>query len=134
MPLPPEGVLALCQRVETMLQEVEQRVRVPRPEILAECEHELGRIAALLESLHKSMIDSGTAATQDRSASSLPHDNPAVRQTLRQIQNAARKLKAQFEYGSNYCRGLLQIRLGTGYSERGLPVLTPAKARSSFEG
>jgi hypothetical protein len=43
-------------------------------------------------------------------------------------------LKLQFEHGSNYCMGLLQTRIGTGYSAQGLPVLLPSEARSSFEG
>ena len=30
--------------------------------------------------------------------------------------------------------GLLQVRLGTGYSEHGLPVLMPTEARGTFEG
>jgi len=43
-------------------------------------------------------------------------------------------LQAKFEHGSNYCMGLLQVRLGTGYSEQGRPVLLPTEARGTFEG
>ena len=49
-------------------------------------------------------------------------------------QDHHRTLKIQFEHGSNYCMGLLQARLGTGYSEHGLPVLMPTEARGTFEG
>jgi hypothetical protein len=43
-------------------------------------------------------------------------------------------MQRRLDHGSNYCMGLLQTRLGTGYSQQGLPVLIPGEARSSFEG
>ncbi len=132
MPIQQEGALESCQRIETMLREVQQLVLIPGIETLAECESQLGMIAASLETLHQFMAKE--AMTRDGTAPALPQDNAAIRQTLQQIQRSARKLKAQFDHGSNYCMGLLQLRLGTGYSAHGLPVLIPSQARSSFEG
>jgi hypothetical protein len=135
MALQPEGVLASCQRVETMLRDVQQRVLVPRAETLAECEIQLGQIAVLLETLRESMVKDGAKDGAETGAPSVfPTGNTAIRQKLQQIRHTARKLKIQFEYGSNYYMGLLQLRLGTGYSEKGRPVLIPSKARSCFEG
>ena len=122
-----EDVLAECQCLETMLREVQRRALVPRPEILSESEHELAEIAALLETLRQSILEHADP-------SALMQGNPANRQVLQQIQRMARKMKIQFEHGSNYCAGLLQIRLGTGYTAQGQAVLAPRPARSSFEG
>jgi hypothetical protein len=127
MLLTAEEVLAECQRLETMLREVQQRTLVARPEILGESENELAEIAILLETLHQSTLEHAVPSV-------LLRGNPAVRQVLQQIQRVARQLKIQLEHGSNYCAGLLQIRLGTGYSEHGQAVLAPSQARSSFEG
>ncbi len=91
--------------------------------MLAQWETELGQAAALLEGIHESMKEGG-----------LPPGDSALRQALQEIRRTAGTLQAQFEHGSNYCMGLLQVRLGTGYSEHGLPVLMPTEARGTFEG
>lgn len=124
MPIPQEGALESCRRIEAMLREVQQLALVPRTETLAECVTQLGMIAASLETLHGRMTDEAVA----------PQSNPAIRLKLEQIQRASRKLKSQFDHGSNYCMGLLQVRLGIGYSEQGQPWLVPNKNTSSFEG
>jgi hypothetical protein len=118
-----ESALELCQRAAAILREVELGVLVPGTEMLAQWEIELGQAGALLEEIHESMKEKNA-----------PQDNPAFRQALQDIRRTAGKLKTQFEHGSNYCMGLLQIRLGTGYSELGLPVLAPTESRGSFEG
>jgi hypothetical protein len=117
-----ESAPETCQHVQTILREVEQAVLIPGTDMLALWETELGQAAALLEGIHKSM---GNGA--------LPSD-AAIRPTLEQIRRMGGTLQAKFEHGSNYCAGLLQARLGTGYSEHGLPVLMPTEARGTFEG
>lgn len=91
--------------------------------MLAQWETELGRAAALLEKLLESMTDERA-----------PRRNPALRNVIQEIQRTAAGLQAQFEHGSNFCMGLLQLRLGAGYSEHGLPVLMATEARGTFEG
>lgn len=127
MPIQLEGALESCQHIETVLRDVQQLALAPGTEMLTECETQLGTIAASLETLQQSMREYGSASAPSQG-------NPAFRLSLEQIQRTAHLLKAQFEHGSNYCMGLLQLRLGTGYSEQGLPVLSPSQARSSFEG
>jgi len=118
-----ESALEVCQRAENMLRDVQSGELVPGTEMLAQWEADLGQVAALLEAAHESMMEH-----------SKPHNNPALRQVLLGIRQRAGILKLQFEHGSNYCMGLLQVRTGTGYSAQGLPVLLPIEARSSFEG
>jgi hypothetical protein len=132
MPLLQEGALDSCQRIETMLREVQRLALVPRTEMLTECEAQLGVITAQFETLHRLVRDE--AANDSGTVSSVVQSNPALRSALQQIQRTVRTLKAQFDHGSNYCMGLLQVRLGAGYSEQGRPVLIPTAARSSFEG
>ena len=91
--------------------------------MLAQWETELGHGAALLEGIHESMKQGG-----------VPRGDTAIRPALHEIRRMAGTLQAKFEHGSNYCMGLLQVRLGTGYSEHGLPVLIPTEARGTFEG
>ncbi len=118
-----ESALEVCQRAENMLRDVQGGELVPGTEMLAQWETELGQVAALLEATHGSITDEFK-----------PRNNPAVRQAILGIRQRAGMLKLQFEHGSNYCMGLLQVRTGTGYSAQGLPVLLPVEARSSFEG
>jgi hypothetical protein len=118
-----ESVLETCQRAQNILREVQGGELVPGTDMLAQWETELGQVAALLESAHESMTEEFK-----------PRNNPDLRQIIVGIRHRAGMLKIQFEHGSNYCMGLLQVRLGTGYSERGLPVLMPTEARGTFEG
>ena len=90
--------------------------------MLAQWETELGHAAALLEGIQESMKNGA------------PVGDPAIRPALQEIRQMGATLQSKFEHGSNYCMGLLQVRLGTGYSERGLPVLMPTEARGTFEG
>jgi hypothetical protein len=118
-----ESALETCQRAENLLREVESAELVPGTDMLAQWETELGQVAMLLEAAHGSMTDEFK-----------PRNNPALRQVLLGIRYHAGMLKIQCEHGSNYCMGLLQARLGTGYSEHGLPVLMPTVSRGTFEG
>ena len=120
--LPQQGpALETCQHVQTILREVEQAVLVPGTDMLAQWETEIGQAAALLEGIHESMRKAGSAG------------DSSIRPALEEIRRIGGTLQAMFEHGSNYCMGLLQVRLGTGYSERGLPVLMPTEARGTFE-
>jgi hypothetical protein len=118
-----ESALETCQHVHTILREVQQGVLVPGTDMLAQWETELGQAAALLEKIQESMKKGG-----------VPPADSVIRPALQEIRRTAAKLQARFEHGSNYCMGLLQARLGTGYSEHGLPVLMPTEARGAFEG
>ena len=118
-----ESVLETCQRAEHLLRQVQGGELVPGTDMLAQWETQLAQVAALLETVRDSMTDQ-----------SRPRHNPVLRQALLAIRHKAGMLKIQFEHGSNFCMGLLQVRLGTGYSEQGLPVLVPNEARSSFQG
>jgi len=117
-----ESTLETCQHVQAILREVEQTVLIPGTDMLAHWETELGQAAAMLEGIHKSMKDAGATA------------DCGIRPSLEQIRRMGGTLQAKFEHGSNYCMGLLQVRLGTGYSEQGRPVLMPTEARGTFEG
>jgi hypothetical protein len=118
-----EPALETCQHVHTILQEIEKAVLVPGTDMLALWETELGRAATLLEGIHESMMRGGDS-----------EGDSAIQPALQEIRRMSGTLQAKFEHGSNYCMGLLQVRLGTGYSERGLPVLMPTEARGTFEG
>lgn len=120
-----EPTLETCQHVQTILREVQKAVLVPGTEMLGQWETELGQAAALLEGIHGS-IKNGVAEGKSGDSS--------IRLALQEIRRMGGALQAKFEHGSNYCMGLLQVRLGTGYSERGLPVLMPTEARGTFEG
>ena len=72
--------------------------------MLAQWETELGQVAALLEGIHESMTEEIQPQEQFRICG----------QVLQEIRNRAGMLKLQFEHGSNYCMGLLQVRMGTG--------------------
>ena len=117
-----ESALETCQHVQTILHEVEQAVLVPGTDMLAQWETALGQAAALIEGIHESMKNNSAAG------------DSTIRPALQEIRRMGGTLQAKFEHGSNYCMGLLQVRLGTGYSEHGLPVLMPTEARGTFEG
>jgi hypothetical protein len=115
--------LEVCQRAENILHEVQSGDLIPGTEMLAQWENELGQVGVLLEAAYNFLTEKPKLS-----------DNSALCEVLLRIRNRTETLKIQFEHGSNFCMGLLQLRLGTGYSERGLPVLMPTEARSTFEG
>ena len=113
-----QSVLEFCQRAETTIREVQQLLLDPRPGMLERCQAELQQVIVGLQTL----VSEGSSAP-----------NPEVSSSLRQIQQATRPLRLQIEHASNLCLGWIQLRLGTGYTEQGLPVLMAGEARSSFE-
>ncbi len=118
-----ESALEVCQRAENILREIQRGELVPGTDMLAQWETELAQVASLIEAAQ--------GAVTDELMSGNP---PGVRDAVLGIRERAGLLKLQFGHGSNYCMGLLQLRLGAGYSAQGLPVLTPSESRSSFEG
>jgi hypothetical protein len=113
------SVMECCRLAETTIRKVQRLMLEPRPGVLDRCQIELQQVIHALDALV--------------SEASRPK-NPAVQSSFGRIQDAARALRLQIEYASNFCLGWIQLRLGTGYTERGLPVLEPGEARSSFEG
>ena len=91
----------------------------PRPEVLDQCRLELEEITGLLEELV---------------AGGFREPNPAVLSSARQVKQAAQQLKLQIQHASMFCLGWIQLTSGSGYTERGLPVLMTGESRSSFEG
>ena len=113
-----QSILDACLRAETKLQEIRQLLLEARPEAVDRCHNELQQtIAALGE-----IVAGG----------SVPN-HPPIAAALERIRRSARALKFQADYASNVCFGWLHIRLGRGYSERGLPLLAVAEPGSSFE-
>jgi hypothetical protein len=106
-----------------MLREVQQLALTRGTDTLAQCETDLTQAATVLVELRESLQQA-----------KLPRGNAELRQELLQVRQAAARLKAQFDHGSNYCMGLLQAWIGTGYSAQGRPVLIPSESKSSFEG
>lgn len=127
MPVSVDRLLAECQRLENTLRDIEQRSISPNAEILSACEQELTEIASSLEELRTSVASDSKSVADLRS-------NPVLRRALHQIRKMGGELNIRFLHGSNYCAGLLQAALSTGYSRTGLPVLAPSQSRNSFEG
>ncbi len=127
MTSPQEHALELCQQIENSLREVQKLALLPGTASLSACEMEL---RSIVETLRQSMPGEASITV----IPALRPGDTTIRPSLQQIRQIARQLQTQFAHGSNFCMGLLQIRLGTGYSEQGLPVLIPSSAKSSFEG
>jgi hypothetical protein len=117
----PEGTqtaLEACQHAEARIREVQQLLLDARPETIDHCEVELQQVVGLLERL----VTKGTSQM-----------SPPVSSALDGLRRSAQILKLQTEYASNLCLGWIQMRLGTGYTEQGLPVLVAIEPGSSFE-
>jgi hypothetical protein len=114
----PDPILDACRSIEARLREVRQGLLEARPEATDRCQDELQQIAQTLGNI----VEQG----------GLPR-NSAAASTLFGIQQSARALGLQAGYASNLCSGLLQLRLGAGYTEHGHPLLVPSEPASSFE-
>jgi hypothetical protein len=113
------SALDSCRHAESTIREVQQMLLKPQPETLDRCRLELDRVITTLEALV-------AAGPQNWSV--------AESVAFHQIKLAAGLLRMQIEHASNYWLGWLQLWLGNGYSERGLPVFAEAEAQRSFEG
>jgi hypothetical protein len=119
-----EGTYTALETCEAGIREAGQLLLDARPEAVDRCQAELQRVAETLERL----VAEGTIAADSRIA-------PA----LMRIRQSTGVLKVQTEYAANLWSGWLQLRLGTGYTDQGLPVLITGEAlggntRCSFEG
>ncbi len=107
-----------CQAAEERIQAAQQLMLDPRPETMDRCLTELGRVVAILENL-------ATGNARDW--------NPEIQAAFLRLQAANSRLKMQIEHASNFWRGWIQMRMGTGYTRQGLPELARSEAGSSIE-
>jgi hypothetical protein len=117
--IPGASIDDACLLAEAKLLEVRKMLLDPRPEAVDRCQSELHEVVTVLEQL----ISGGA----------LPSD-PGVSTALLGIRRLAQALKLQIGYASNLCFGWIQLRLGTGYTAQGLPVLIAGEPGSSYEG
>jgi hypothetical protein len=107
-----------CRHTEAKIREVRQLLLDARPEAVERCQSELQQVVAVLEGL----VSEG-ACSPDTAASA----------ALLGIQGSARTLRLQIEYASNLCFGWIQLRLGAGYTQQGLPLLATGEQGRSFD-
>lgn len=108
-----------CQAAEERIQAAQQlMLDQPRPETLDRCLTELSRVTAILEGM-------ATGNARDW--------NGEVRASFLRIKLASQQLRLQIEHASNFWRGWIQLRMGTGYTRQGLPELARNETRSSIE-
>jgi hypothetical protein len=115
---PPESCDAACRAAEVMIQDVEQLLLESRPDVLDRCETKLREVTGILEGLI-------SAGKRDWT--------PEAGAAFRRIKRAAGRLHQQVEHASNLWAGWLQLRLGTGYTDRGRPVFSRGEPGSAFE-
>jgi len=113
------SVLDFCESLEVRIEMVQRLMLDPKPESLDHAVAELAEVVTALQAL-------ATSKPQKANSTILP--------ALHKIRSGARTLSAQIDQASNFCRGWIQMRLGTGYSDNGLPIFVQSEARSSFEG
>lgn len=117
--IPSMSIDDACLFAEAKLQEVRQLLLDARPESVDRCQNELQQVATLLERF----VSQGALRS-----------NPGASTALLRIRQSASALKFQIEIASNLCFGWIQLRLGSGYTAQGLPVLIANEPASSFEG
>ena len=112
--------LEACLLAEAKIHEARQLLLDARPGAIDCCQSELQQIVAVLERL----VSEGAFQS-----------NSPVISALQRIRRSAHALKLQIEYASKLYFGWIQLRLGAGYTEQGLPVLLTSEPGScSFEG
>jgi len=111
---PQESMIA----AEARIAEARALLAKPTPESVENCRTALSDAANLLEKL----IVAGVAGW-----------TPEFIGSLRQLQTAAQMLDGQVRHGSRFCMGWLQSRMGTGYTERGTPVMIEHAEGQTFE-
>jgi hypothetical protein len=115
----PDANLEACLHAEGRIREAGQCLLDARPGSIDRCQSELQQVAAVLEGI----VAQGTFQA-----------NPPLSSALLRIRRSAHALKLQIQYASNLYFGWIQLRLGAGYTERGLPVLATNEPGCSFEG
>jgi hypothetical protein len=113
-----ELILDSCRSVEAKIDEIARRLLDPKPEAIDRCHNELQQVAVVLRHL----VSEG----------GFPR-NSALSSILSGIRRSAQTLRIQAECASNLCSGWLQLRLGSGYTEKGLPLLVRSEPGSTFE-
>jgi hypothetical protein len=107
-----------CLHVAEKLRGASRFLLEIRPESVERCQAELEQVIAVLENL----VSHGDFQY-----------NPRVSSMLAGIRRSACALGLQIKYASNLYSGWLQLRLGAGYTQQGLPVFVTAKTGASFE-
>jgi hypothetical protein len=116
----PDASLEACRDAEARLRAAQQWLLDLRPGSLESCQNELQQSAALLETL---LGEKQVAPA------------PPVASALRRIQHSAGLIKFQIDYASQLHLGWRQVRLGSGYTDKGLPLFASSESGSrSFEG
>jgi hypothetical protein len=110
--------LESCLAAEARIQVVEKLLLEAHPDTLDQCETELREVTVILEEL---------VSTGKRDWT------PEYRAAFQRIQQTTGRLRRQVEHASNLWAGWLQLRLGTGYTERGRPVYSSREPGSNFE-
>ena len=100
---------------------VRELLLTPTVQSLDRCLDELGETAGLLNTIIQEGTEGGGA---------LP---PEIALAAREIRDSARNLRLQIGYASQFWLGWMQIRLGSGYTAEGSPVLAGGESRGSFE-
>ena len=134
-PLDDKSTAALdsCRAAEEKIQEAQRLLSTAGPGGLDRCLSGLDEATAILETL----ISSGPFPLEKHLIGKIPagqrSGNPALAAALHRIRRSSRLLRLQIEFASNFWKGWLQRRVGTGYTNLGLPVFVDPTARS-FEG
>jgi hypothetical protein len=117
------SALDSCRAAEAKIQEAQRLLSVAGREGLDHALNLLDQAIALLETV----VSLGPDSLGPRTGS------PALLAAFHRIKRSARMVGLQTEFASNFWQGWLQRRVGTGYTEQGLPVFVDHGAKS-FEG
>jgi hypothetical protein len=112
------NALESVQLAQAKISSVRDLLRTPSAPTLDQCLDELGETARILETIIK---DGKYELT------------PEIARACREIRDAARSLRLQIGYASQFWLGWMQMRLGSGYTSKGAPLLQESQARGSFE-
>jgi|SRR5580704_1393253 hypothetical protein len=110
--------LESCHAAEARIQVVEKLLLESRPGSLDQCEMELREVAIILQQL----ISEGKR-----------YWTPETGAAFKRIKQAAGRLQRQVQHASNLWAGWLQLRLSTGYTNRGRPVFSSGEPGTTFE-
>jgi hypothetical protein len=108
--------LEICAQAEDQIREAQRLLLEPRPDALERARAELIEVISALRAVG--------------SKRPLPAE---LREPLKRIRAMASLLARQIEHASNLYMGLVQLRLGNGYTRQGLPFVQTG-ARNSIEG
>ena len=95
----------------------------PTPASLESCREILFDVAQILREM---ITDSMTGQLSESSGPLTPE----VIEIAREIKQTVKELEARIAHGSRYCMGWMQMRMGIGYSDRGVPILVETEGRS----